>query len=72
MTNPKIPIPPEVVETLQEFIKERVSTWLTDDKARAAIAAALAVWPGAHKMGNGVPGGTKPLRLILPLAQEGE
>lgn len=56
-------IPPEVVEAVR-----RSSKWfITEDTARAAIAAGLAAWPGktSHEWdGNLI------LNLKLPLPQE--
>lgn len=72
-------IPDEVVEAAaMAFAYHEGYTWGSSgldhdailETARAAIAAALNAWPGARRMGNGVPWSDKPLRLILPLPQE--
>ena len=60
-------IPPEVVEAAGEgFIEcDRVPSYSFDEAIRAAIAAALAAWPGAGEQYTGWN-----RRIILPLPQE--
>jgi len=65
-------IPDEVVKLALSAYKHASSdVYTTEEHDMAeAIAAALNGWPGARRMGNGVPWSDKPLRLILPLPQE--
>lgn len=67
--------PPAVVEAAETVIaKMRFDTtrYFAEDIAIAALDAAFAAWEGMHKMGNGTPGGNKPLRIILPLPKESD
>jgi hypothetical protein len=67
-------IPDEVVKLALSAYKHASSdVYTTEEHDMAeALVAALNAWPGAHKMGNGVPWSDKPLRCILPLPQEKE
>jgi len=65
-------IPDEVVEALKDAANQW-AMWLTDEEVRAALAAGLAAWPGAHtsmKPKMVKPGVFAPMEYIgLPLQE---